>query len=199
MTAIRDHRRGLRAAAFVLAMLSTAAGLAEAADAASDVAVKAALLFNFAKFAEWPLLAAGERIAICVAGDDAIAAALTDIVREQKIGGRSVELSRPRDGATWQACHVLFIAAADARKSAASLDAIRLQPVLTVGDGKGFAGSGGIIETYLEGGRMRFAINVDALERSGLHLSSRLLGLARVIRDHSAPAAPAKDGSHATR
>ena len=69
------------------------------------------------------------------------------------------------------------------RRSAGGLDAIRTLPVLTVSDGKGFSQAGGIIELYVEGGRMRFAINVDAAERSGLRLSSRLLGLAKVIRD----------------
>ena len=56
-------------------------------------------------------------------------------------------------------------------------------PVLTVGDGKGFSHAGGIIELFVEGGKMRFAINMDAAERAGLHLSSRLLGLAKVVRD----------------
>jgi hypothetical protein len=57
--------------------------------------------------------------------------------------------------------------------------------VLTISDGKGFAEAGGMIELYVEEGRMRFAINMGATERSGLHLSSRLLRLAKVIRkDH---------------
>ena len=56
-------------------------------------------------------------------------------------------------------------------------------PVLTVSDGKGFSLAGGIIELYVEGGRMRFAINLDAADRSGLRLSSRLLGLAKIVRN----------------
>jgi hypothetical protein len=59
--------------------------------------------------------------------------------------------------------------------------------VLTVGDGRGFAQAGGIIELYVEAARIRFAINVDAAERSGVRLSSRLLGLAKVVRDGDAP------------
>lgn len=189
----------LRVAAIALAMLTaTSAGAGAATDAASDVAVKAALLFNFAKFAEWPLLAAGAPIDVCISGDDAIAAAVVEIVHGQKLNGHALDVVRPLDSTTWKTCEVLFIAAADTRKSAAGLDAIRTQPVLTVGDGKGFANSGGIVETYLENGRMRFAINLDAVERAGLHLSSRLLGLARVIRDNRAAHISAKDG-HDTR
>ena len=56
-----------------------------------------------------------------------------------------------------------------------------------VSDGKGFSEASSIIELYVEGARMRFAINMDAAERSGLHLSSRLLGLAKVIRNGRAP------------
>jgi hypothetical protein len=66
------------------------------------------------------------------------------------------------------------------------LGGLRTLPVLTVSDGKGFSHASGIIELYVEAGRMRFAINVDAVERSGLRISSRLLGLAKVIRnDHA--------------
>ena len=55
-------------------------------------------------------------------------------------------------------------------------------PVLTVSDGKGFSQSGGIIELYIDDGRIRFAINVDAADHAGVHLSSRLLGLAKIVR-----------------
>ena len=192
------HFSRLRVAAMAVAMLA-AGGRAAAADVASDVAVKAALLFNFAKFADWPLLPAGAPIDVCVAGDDAVAAALVDIVHGQKLNGHALEVVRPRDSTTWQGCEVLFVTAADAKRAGAGLEAIRTLPVLTVGDGKGFADAGGIIETYLENGRMRFAINVDAMERSGLHLSSRLLGLARVIRDNQTPPTTAKDQIHEPR
>ena len=67
---------------------------------------------------------------------------------------------------------------------------IRKQPVLTVSDGNGFAAAGGIIELYVDKGRMRFAINLDAVEQSGLNLSSRLLGLARIVRG-----VPARSGA----
>jgi hypothetical protein len=65
------------------------------------------------------------------------------------------------------------------------LAGIKLLPVLTVSDGKGFAQGGGIIELYVEGGRMRFAIDVDAAQ--GLQISSRLLGLAKVIQSVRPP------------
>ena len=149
-----------------------------------DVAVKAAFLFNFAKFVDWPALPPGAPIAACVVGDDPIAAALVETVRGQDINGHAFEVlaatGQQRSGASAICCSSAVRAI---RQSADGLDAVRSLPVLTVSDGKGFAQSSGIIEFYLDAGRMRFAINVDAAERSGLRLSSRLLGLAKIIRN----------------
>ena len=152
------------------------------AEATQEVAVKAAFLYNFAKFTEWPALASGAPIAICVAGDDGVAAVLVEIVRGQNISGHALEVRVSQDSTTWRVCHLLFIADAEIRRSAIGLGGVAALPVLTVSDGKGFSQEGGIIELYVEGGRMRFAINLDAVERSGLRLSSRLLGLAKVVR-----------------
>ena len=90
---------------------------------------------------------------------------------------------RPQDSPAWRTCHLLFIADAERRRATDGLSAVKALQVLTVSDAKDFANTGGMIEFYLEGGRMRFAINVDAVDRSGLHLSSRLLGLAKIVRD----------------
>lgn len=163
------------------ATLFAAPGIA--ADAAPDVVVKAAFLYNFAKFAEWPALPSGAPIVVCIVGDDGLAAAVVETVRGQNINGHTLEVRRPQNSVTWPVCHLLFIADAETRRSAGGLGGIKTLPVLTVSDDKGFSQADGIIELYVEGGRMRFAINVDAAERSGLHLSSRLLGLAKVIRN----------------
>jgi hypothetical protein len=167
------------------ATLIAAPGIAadHGTDTASDVAVKAAFLYNFAKFTEWPALPSGAPIVVCIVGDAGIAAALVETVRGQNINGHTLEVSRPQDSAGWPVCHVLFIADAETRQGAGELRYIKTLPILTVSDGKGFSQRDGVIELYVEKGRMRFAINVDAAERSGLHVSSRLLGLAKVIRD----------------
>jgi hypothetical protein len=180
--------RGGRLAVASIALAATliaAPGIAadNGTDAAPDVAVKAAFLYNFAKFTEWPALPAGAPIAVCIVGDDGIAAALVETVRGQHISGHTLEVWRPQESTAWPVCQLLFITDAETRRSAGGLGGIKTLPVLTVSDGKGFSQAGGIIELYVEGGRMRFAINVDAVERSGLRLSSRLLGLAKVIRN----------------
>jgi uncharacterized protein DUF4154 len=168
-------------AAVVIAAPGQAAGVGS--EVPPDISVKAAFLYNFAKFVEWPALPSGSPIVLCIFGDDMIAAVLVETVRGQNISGHTLEVRRSQESATWPACHLLFIADAETRRSAGGLGGLRMLPVLTISDGKGFSRAGGIIELFVEGGKMRFAINMDAVERAGLHLSSRLLGLAKVVRD----------------
>jgi len=172
---------GLALAATVIAAPGIAA--TQGADVTPDAAVKAAFLYNFVKFTEWPELPPGSPLVICSVGDDAIAAALVETVRGQNVSGHAFEVRRPQDSTTWRSCHLLFIADVEMKRSLGGLGALKAQPVLTVGDARGFAQSSGIIEFYVESGHMRFAINVNAAERSGLRLSSRLLGLAKIVRD----------------
>ncbi|MCU1382585.1 MAG: hypothetical protein JWL71_1282 [Acidobacteria bacterium] len=155
-------------------------------DPLPGAAVKAAFLYNFAKFTDWQAVPAGIPLVVCVVGDEDIAAAFAETVRGQLVGGHALDVSKTPGNTRWRTCHVLFIAEEELRRSAAALDDIKALPVLTVSDGKGFAQSG-IIELYLEDGKLRFAINVDAAGRAGVHISSRLLGLARIVRDSHAP------------
>lgn len=169
-------------------LLAPSAPVAGQADALStDAAVKAAFIFNFAKFAQWPALPARATLVTCVAGNARIADALTEIVRGKDIGGHGLNVVQPGDAATWGDCHLLFLTATQVAASAGALSGLRKLPILTVSDAAGFSRAGGIIELYLDGGRIRFAINVDSAERSGLRLSSRLLGLATVVRDRDVP------------
>jgi hypothetical protein len=191
---MRVYRRKIGGASIALATMlfatpAIAGGGAPAggSDVAADIAVKAAFLYNFAKFTEWPALPPSGPIVLCVVGDDAIANALVETVKGQNISGHSLEVSRPQDSSSWRSCHLLFIADAETRKSAGGLAGIKTLPVLTVSDGKDFSQAGGIIELFVESGRMRFTINMDAAEGSGLRLSSRLLGLAKVTRNGHGP------------
>jgi hypothetical protein len=146
----------------------------EQADTVPDVAVKAALLYSFAKFVQWPALQTGAPILVCVVGSRAIADAVSITVLGQSIDGHLLNLWPSDDSAKWPGCNLLFVASSEIGHAAGGLKNLRTEPVLTVSDRSG--------ELYVEGGRMRFAINVEAAERSGLHLSSRLLGLARIVR-----------------
>ncbi len=181
------RRRGrwisVAALAVTLVAAPATAGGGGAPQGPTIAEVKAALLYNFAKFTEWPALPSAGLIVLCVAGDEPVADALATIVGGHDINGHKLEVWRPRDTGTWRLCHVLFIAGRDVESSASVLIALKLLPVLTVSDGTAFSERYGIIELYLANGKFGFAINIDAAERSRLRLSSHLLGLARVVRD----------------
>lgn len=191
MTAGSSARRQWIGASVILAAAtllgSGRLAAAGAAQAGSEVSVTAALLYNFAKFTEWPALPPGAPIAMCVVADAVMADAVAATVKGEQINGHPLGVSQPQDGAAWARCQVLFIADAEIRRSTDALGRIRASPVLTVSDGRAFAKAGGIIELYVDSGKMRFAINVGAAERAGLRISSRLLGLAKIVRESHAP------------
>ncbi len=179
------RRTAFRASAALGAIVIAATAIAAdgGGQPAPEAAVKAAFLYNFAKFTEWPALPPAAPIVVCVVGDDGVAAALVEMTTGRNISGHALAIWRPEASASWRSCHLLFVTAAETRRSEARLLEIRSLPVLSVGDGEGFAQTSGIIELFVENGRMRFAINVTAVKSSGLRLSSRLLELAKVVRD----------------
>jgi hypothetical protein len=86
----------------------------------------------------------------------------------------------------FRACHVLYLAGLDAKRAQPILDELKGAPVLTVGDREQFAQSGGVAGLFVEQGRMRFAINLEAAQRCRLRISSRLLSLAKIVKDDHA-------------
>jgi hypothetical protein len=180
---VRSQRlRPLLAVGLVLSLGCAAAS----AQSAPEPTLKAAFLYNFAKFAEWPADAApADPLMICVLGDPAIADALDETVKGRTIDGRKVAVSRVKpDGL--RACHVLYLAGLDAKAANQIVDELKNAPVLTVSDREQFAQSGGIAGLFVEQGRMRFAINVEAAQRCRVRISSRLLSLAKIVKDDRA-------------
>jgi hypothetical protein len=154
--------------------------------AASEYQVKAAFLYNFAKFIEWPPSAfsdAKQPLDICVYGRDPFGTALEDALMGKMIGDRRVGLGRAMLFQDLAGCHVIFVSSS-AHESAADLaNRLKGRAVLLVGEGDGFAASGGTIQFTIEDDRVRFVINPDAADRAGLKISSKLLALAKIVRD----------------
>jgi len=174
--------RGFVLIAFVIALAMGVAARAVGAADRSQGAVKAGFLYNFAKFAEWRALPSGARLVFCIVGDDDVATALAETVYGQILDGHGLDVRSPQDSRTWRGCHLLYFADRETRQFGAAAKELGTLWVLTVSDGKGFSQAGGIIELFIDDGRMRFAINKDAAERAGVRLSSRLLGLAKIVR-----------------
>lgn len=175
-----------------LALLAGVGGALRASEPMSAHTAKAAFLVNFVKFAEWPAqaLPSGAPLVLCVADDGNVAAALERSTEGREAGGHALMVRRiDVDGAV-RACHLLYAGGLDATRSSALIARAQGAPLLTVSDYPRFSQLGGVAHLFLDGGRMRFAVNVDAAARSGLRLSSRLLSLAVLVKDDSDASRP---------
>jgi hypothetical protein len=150
-----------------------------------EPALKAAFLYNFMKFTEWPAEAvpSDSAITLCVFGDEAVANALEQTVKGRQVGGRSVSVARVN--VALSSCHILYVSGVDRRQAVEVIERVKAAPVFTVGDLDGFAALGGVGQLFVENGKMRFALNPSSAQRAGLRLSSKLLALARVVKDES--------------
>jgi hypothetical protein len=175
--------RRLPVAAGILAgALALAAGPL-AAEANLEYPVKAAFLFNFTKFVDWPAEAfAAEKspLTLCLYGNDPFGKNLDDLVANETVGGRPIAVRRVGRGADLKSCHVLFFSRAERDRQGEVLSGLRGAPVLTVGETAGFLGDGGMVRFDLETNRVRFAIDLPAAEKARLKISSKLLRLAKV-------------------
>ena len=145
--------------------------------------VKAAFIFNFAKFVEWPpnSFADGDSpLVLCVLGEDPIQSALASVAGKM-IGAHPLVVKPAASVENTAACHMLFIAGAKRGDFAPILNSLDRRPVLTIGDSEGFAREGVIINLVKARGKIRFEINLEAANRSGLNISSKLLKLAMVV------------------
>lgn len=146
--------------------------------------VKAAFLFNFAQFVEWPdtvFTAPDAPFCIGVLGDDPFGAALDEAVRDETISGHKMIVQRARQVADLKSCQMIFVSKSEKSHLPEILAAVGSRMVLTVGEVPGFARSGGEINFFLEGTKVRFEINPGAAQNCGLRFNSQLLSLGRIV------------------
>jgi hypothetical protein len=155
-----------------------------AAAAAPEYQVKAAFLYNFARFVEWPQDAVGptDAFRICIVGEDPFGDLLDQAVHGKTVHDRPVEVVHPDDVDVIR-CHIVFFASSGAPALPRILTALGGRGILTVGETEDFTRAGGVIAMRVEESKVRFDVNVDAAQRAGLRVSSQLLKLAsRVIQ-----------------
>jgi hypothetical protein len=146
--------------------------------------VKAAFIFNFISFTQWPASALGppsSPLRICVAGDDPFRGALESTVSGERILDHPIAVEHLRGSAAGR-CHVLFVAAADAARVPELLRDVGSSPILTIGESDQFLRSGGVVNLVVDEGHVRFDVSQKAAVAHGLTLSSRLLRVARSVR-----------------
>jgi hypothetical protein len=146
--------------------------------------VKAAFLYNFAQFIEWPSQAFADRdmpFTMCLIGDS-FDGMLDKTVEGETLDGRKIAVRRISHTDSLRTCHLVYVGRLEARRSMEVIAAAAGMPLLTVGDSEDFINLGGIIRFTESGNRVRFEINPDAAERAALRVSSRLLKLADIAR-----------------
>ncbi|MFQ5495464.1 MAG: YfiR family protein [Phycisphaerae bacterium] len=164
--------------------------LAQVIDETRALKVKAAYLYNFAKFVTWPKGAFDSDkapLVIGVLGRDPFGRILDDTVQSKTVRGRRIEVrrlkwNREEDRKALPRCHVLFVCTSERGRLDDVLVWLNRAPVLVVGDDSRFAARGGMIGLVLDRGRIVFEINREAVERADLKASAKLLKLARTTR-----------------
>jgi hypothetical protein len=142
---------------------------------------KAAFIFNFSQFVEWPTNAfnsASEPMIIAVVGSDPFGPILDRVVRDEKVGGRALVVERYARVEEMKRCHILFVSKAVAAQWPEILRAIQNKPVLTVSDMDRFSARGGMIHLVTEQDLVRIRLNPEVARRADLTISSKLLRLA---------------------
>ncbi len=152
----------------------------------TEYELKAAFLFSFAKFVEWPdksFAGAKSAFTVCVIGSDPFGSYLDEYFLGKTIADRPTEVDHFPSfaAAAGRRCQIAFVSASEKPHLRDVIEAFRGQSTLLVGDTQGFAESGGAIEFLLENNRIRFAINPEAADRADLKVSSKLLALAEIV------------------
>lgn len=151
--------------------------------------VKAACLYNFVKFVDWPSSASqasSNPIVIGILGDDPFDGNLDEIVRGHKANGRAIQIKRSARLDDLKGCDVLFISNSEQQHVAGILKSLEGQSVLTVGDAKDFLAQGGAINFLIQENKVRFEINLGAAQKANLKIDSQLLSLATSVLPASA-------------
>jgi YfiR/HmsC-like len=167
----------------VLAMVGSVGGMGQD-QPPGEYEVKAAFLYNFAKFVEWPpgsFDGPAAPLRMCVLGSDPAFLALQQVVEGKKLNGRELHVDRLSDSEPAKNCRLLFVGVSKATEITKILRDGVGPGVLTVGEMEGFAQAGGIINLVLRQNHIAFEINVSAANRAGLRISSKLLSLATIV------------------
>jgi len=181
-TPIRRMRRPPRVRIALVAVL-LALGTPGAPAHADVNSAKANLLYNIAKFVEWPEVKAvpGSPLVLTILGEDELAADLAGVLSSKSVNGHPVFVRfarRPQDA---KGSQILYVASSAVPQLGDVLSVVDTAAVLTVSDAPGFAAHGGMVGFSTEGERVRFEVNLDRAERTGLRLSAKLLSLARLV------------------
>jgi hypothetical protein len=173
----------------ILLVIAGAAGgsfgsRAAVASGPTEVQVKSALVYNFIKFVDWPasrFAEANSPIVIGVAGSSELRDELEGMVRGRRLYGRELSIVTIDGPEAAKSTHILFISRVEGKGLDELLGAVRGSAILTLGETREFAKRGGMIWFVPEQGKLRFEINIQVVEESGLRISAQLQKLAKSV------------------
>lgn len=180
----RTRRLIIIAAAAAVLTAGAAAGAATP-DASVEYAVKAAYLYKFGEFIEWPAASFesdSSPATLCIVGDDPFGPTLDKAVAGQRLANRAITVKRLKEVEAHSGCQVMYVAGKDAALLAKAIDTVRGENVLTITDGAAGATPPGIINFVISNNRVRFEIDDNAAAANGLVISSKLLALASSVK-----------------
>lgn len=162
----------------------------ETAEAVPEYLLRAAFLYNFAKYVEWPP-SAFERpdypITIGIVGRDPFGDDLDKALKSKTVKNRTFSILRFPRASDIKRCQVLYVARSEVSRLDEIFERVRPWSVLTVGEDEDFTRSGGTIAIVLENDRLKLVINPDAAEKSGLTIDAKLLKASRIVRTRGRP------------
>ena len=170
-------------AAIAVLSLSWAVSVRAQRDTIEDE-VKAAFLYNFTKYVDWPAAAfqdPSDPFRMCVAASPKFIRTVESLITGETARGRPIQLVKA-EPSNLHRCHLLFAAAPDASRIEAALPALSRRPILTVGESQSTFDRGGAILLVLDDSRVRFDVDVRSIEKAGLTVSAKLLRVARNVR-----------------
>jgi hypothetical protein len=159
--------------------------------AQSQAQIRAEFIFNFSKFAEWPMHAyadAGSPMMVCFVGAEDVRAAFQSFSAGKAVTGRFVEDRAIKLPADLNSCQVVYVDSPNSALVVEALKFVRQTCTLSIGTSDDFLSRGGMIRLVVESNRLRFDVNVGAAARTKLKLSSKILALARSVVDLPDPA-----------
>jgi hypothetical protein len=174
----------------ILVCLANTRSVTGQAGASNEYQVKAAFLFHFAQFVEWPpetFKDASTPLTYCTIGDDPFHGALDLSLSGKTIGARPTRVQHFKQPQEIHGCQILFIGAGEKKRLGAAMANVKNNPVLTVGETDHFIEEGGMIGFFVEEDKIRFEINLEAAELAKLKISSRLVALARRVINKPEP------------
>jgi hypothetical protein len=179
-------RRGLLLILWVAGLFwSVAAPAAVATVKLSEYQVKAAYLYNFARFIDWPAQTFPTKedpVIIGVLGEDPFGPLLEKTIGTNTISGRRILIQRLDISSDYKKCHILFISRSETEGLTTILQKLKGLTILTVSEVEKFAQRGGMINFNMVEDTVKLEINRQAAEQAGLQVSSRLLGVATIVK-----------------